>query len=808
MRKKSKIFKNFLATASVLGLSLTLPTNEIYAAGISTIIGDATLNDTNTNWDPEFIENSTIVVGADNVRLHVNASRAIRAIRLDNTLSYMGILDDNGYITTVGSIAGAGKLTKFQFSGDGTNLILTGEAGAENNPVANDYSGLQEIDFAYNSNLTINAPITLNADVVREANHYTYAKVNVNDNVILTADVLNNVDSINIAGDKSLTLSASNSPVYRSTVLTFGANTVLNINGNNSTIVGDIINGANGTLNINAGITTATNPTITTIKKTNIDDNITFNIDSVNSDMDLLNNGAKIIFEGANSQLGLVNSSDANGNDRTFTLYANLNPSNAEDEFGIVRVATGEKNLTITDNGGLFTIGQDATHRLKEFIIDQIGAGNIGNIVINETIFTKLLSMNSTGQVTFNQALDLGANGQLVYNADGEIVANGITGPVTTSAPDQGTLTIASGGVTGAIGDPVNALLVVNITSNGNVNLGSTVNTGSFNINNAAANVTAQGQITGNVLYNQPGTLNLYGDNSIVGKVEFKSANDTLNINIRANETFAANIDNIVEGKNGTVTIIGGGNPPRTPNIINSTIGATNPINNLIFQNTDGYSLNVNLNGKINAQNVQFIRNNNQNNFVRININNNIVGAIQNISNGTNDFTLNIANGVKITGTIDSQNVKVATIKFVGGGEVTGAITNATNVNFNGDGNVILGSTANSTNFVVNNAAANATITGLATGDLGYNTAGSITANNGLKGNIDFNGINGIFNLGNGATITGDIVSSGGVGGTLNFTGDGNVTGSVGDALEYLTEIIFNGVDNIAGTANSGTVAR
>ena len=158
----------------------------------------------------------------------------------------------------------------------------------------------------------------------------------------------------------------------------------------------------------------------------------------------MLNNGAKIIFEGPNSELDLVNTS--NINDRQFTLYNNLNKS-GNDEYGIVRIGATTKDLTIANNGSPYTIGQDNTHRLKEFIVD--GAGNI---VVDNTVFTKLLSMNSTGQVTFNQALDLGAGGNIAFGKDGTLVVNGVTGSVTTSANNQGTLTINSGNINGTIG--------------------------------------------------------------------------------------------------------------------------------------------------------------------------------------------------------------------------------------------------------------------------------------------------------------------------------------------------------------------
>ncbi|WP_198002871.1 hypothetical protein [Rickettsia montanensis] len=144
----------------------------------------------------------------------------------------------------------------------------------------------------------------------------------------------------------------------------------------------------------------------------------------------MLNNSAKIIFEGLN-------------------------------EYGIVRIGAITKYLTIANDGGPYTIGQDNTHRLKNFIVD--GAGDV---VVDNTVFTKLLSMNSTEQVTFDQALDLGAGGNILFRADGELIVNGVTGSVTTSANNQGILTIQSGNVNGTIGANGSSLKLVNIGAN------------------------------------------------------------------------------------------------------------------------------------------------------------------------------------------------------------------------------------------------------------------------------------------------------------------------------------------------------
>lgn len=105
---------------------------------------------------------------------------------------------------------------------------------------------------------------------------------------------------------------------------------------------------------------------------------------------------------------------------------------------------------------------------------------------------------------------------------------------------------------------------------------------------------------------------------------------------------------------------------------------------------------------------------------------------------------------------------------------------------FNGVDNI--GGTANGAVFNVANIAANATVTGLMTGDLVYNAAGKVTATGGLTGNIDFQNNAGTFNLGAGSTLTGTVTSTGGVNGTLNVSDAGIITGNI-DNLNILESV-------------------
>ncbi|HJD59543.1 MAG TPA: autotransporter domain-containing protein [Rickettsia endosymbiont of Omalisus fontisbellaquei] len=731
MRKKSRILKSFLATASILGLSLTIPTNEIYAVAVSQMSGDVNLNDANTNFAPPFVNGNTIeVINPGTIAILDDGVYNIGAIRdgKDDTKILIG--DDNLNLKaeiTIGSMSGIIDELRIIRLRDETDIKVTlnGSAGVNNMPAANDYTALKSVAFqqfgggdkADSIILNINAPVTLNSAFYTTASS---EMINVNDNVIITnftsANGSGNMN-FNIAGDKSLTFSASDS--FRDDTssgrINFdfaGIDAVLNVDGADTTIRGSITNGVNGTLNVNAGITTATDPTITTIQETNIADNIAFNIDSINSNIDLLKNGANIVFKGADTELGLINTGNT---DKQFTLYDNLNPSDVEDEYGVVRVEAATNALTIANDGGPYTIGQDNTHRLKEFEVK--GAGNI---VIDNKVFTKRFNMNSTGQVTLNQVLDLGAEGE--------------------------------------------------------------------------------------VLYNQPGTLNVSGNNPIIGKVNFQNVDDTLKISIGSNQVFAANIDNINDAdNNGSVIISQGGNEFAQSSIINSSIGMTNPIKELIINNSNEYSLNIILNGEIKASKIQVNRTYAGNPNMRMTINNDVNADIEGVSNGSNNFVLTINQDKTVTGAIDSINTRSTTINLRG--SVTGPITNATTINFDGTGDTNLGSTANTTDFIVANAKANVTADGLMTGNLSYNAAGTVTATKGITGDADFKGKGGILNVSEGAKVTGTVKSTGGTSGILSFAGSLDITGAIGEEDAALERVeVGAGASSLGGDIYAGTV--
>lgn len=132
---------------------MTIPTNEIYAAAVSQMLGDTNLEDPNTNFNPAFVNGNTIeVVGGGIISVPIR-SFVVGAILANQNISNINLFSINpgGVVNlefSIGSIAGDAFVNKI--TGNYTNfcsVTLTGSAGAGGMPVANHYSALQNITF-------------------------------------------------------------------------------------------------------------------------------------------------------------------------------------------------------------------------------------------------------------------------------------------------------------------------------------------------------------------------------------------------------------------------------------------------------------------------------------------------------------------------------------------------------------------------------------------------------------------------------------------------------------------------------------
>lgn len=403
------MFKQYIYQV-ILGSYLLIIPNMLFAVGISTMTGDASLSNTKKNWDPEFIEGNTVVVGKDSVLLTTNTPRRIGAIRLDNRLAELSFFNFNP--STIGSIAGDSKLTTLRIIGsknDPHALTLTGEAGVNNNPPANDYSGVSHIRFTYDSILNINAPVTI--DSTFDTSDHISTIININDDVMITDKSIaktGNNTTINIARRKSLTLSGNNMNLI--SAFDFKLSGILNLNGNNISFNPiSLSNVENATLNVNNNVTTNTS-SVVRINTINIADTKNFTVDSVNGDIFFF---TPINLKGSSSTLSLTNSGISNQN---FIIYNNLLSDNTEDAYGIIKIDTRTNELSLTSN---YNIGKDNTHRIKALILS-----GSGDIILDSAIFTKQLTINGQNKTTLHQILDLGIDGNILFSSDGTLIAN------------------------------------------------------------------------------------------------------------------------------------------------------------------------------------------------------------------------------------------------------------------------------------------------------------------------------------------------------------------------------------------------
>lgn len=179
--------------------------------------------------------------------------------------------------------------------------------------------------------------------------------------------------------------------------------------------------------------------------------------------------------------------------------------------------------------------------------------------------------------------------------------------------------------------------------------------------------------------------------------------------------------------------------------------------------------------------------------------NSNITGKIDNTSGGANAGTLQLTRALTVNGNI-GQTHPLKEIKF-DAAEV---------VNLKG--------TANAQAFSINDPAAVVNATGLMTGAVNFTKAGTLNANGGVTGDIDFANNAGTVNVV--GLITGNVDSTVDANGTLNFTANGGVTGTIGattalnainiknGAVVTLHDAIVNATTITIGDAAAATLIR
>ncbi|QWB86737.1 hypothetical protein JRD95_00791 [Rickettsia parkeri] len=759
------MFKQYIYQV-ILGSYLLIIPNMLFAVGISTMTGDASLSNTKKNWDPEFIEGNTVVVGKDSVLLTTNTPRRIGAIRLDNRLAELSFFNFNP--STIGSIAGDSKLTTLRIIGsknDPHALTLTGEAGVNNNPPANDYSGVSHIRFTYDSILNINAPVTI--DSTFDTSDHISTIININDDVMITDKSIaktGNNTTINIARRKSLTLSGNNMNLI--SAFDFKLSGILNLNGNNISFNPiSLSNVENATLNVNNNVTTNTS-SVVRINTINIADTKNFTVDSVNGDIFFF---TPINLKGSSSTLSLTNSGISNQN---FIIYNNLLSDNTEDAYGIIKIDTRTNELSLTSN---YNIGKDNTHRIKALILS-----GSGDIILDSAIFTKQLTINGQNKTTLHQILDLGIDGNILFSSDGTLIANKgvrgnidfagnagiltladnqtITGNVDSTNSSAGTLEfVGKGTVTGTIG-ATNAITKLKYSGVGENSIPGAVKARTIEIANNSAQITAPEALTGNILFTADGTL--IANKGVRGSIT-TTTTDTGTISIGSgdvggvigsadkklkqvnlNQAVAANVGAIYAGG----INIGGVGP----------ITATELITSEVSFGVDGTLI----------------------------ANKGVRGSITTATADTG--TISIGSG-DVGGVIGSADKKLKQVNLNQAAAANVGAIYAGGINIGGVGPI--------------------TATELITSEVSFGVDSTLIANKGVRGNIDFAGNAGILTLADNQTITGNVDSTNSSAGTLEFVGKGTITGTIG-ATNAITKLKYSGVgeNSIPGAVKARTI--
>jgi hypothetical protein len=446
-------------------------------------------------------------------------------------------------------------------------------------------------------------------------------------------------------------------------------------------------------------------------------------------------------------------------------------------------------------------------------------SGSVGGNVS----FTGAGTLNAGGGITGNVALDNGGNvavagaaltGNVTSPGSGTLSAtNGITGNVAVA--NNTVITVTGGNVGGTLGvtgagrfTGATANIAGAVTINSTDATGSTIqdataglvtltagkltmrdaavgviatagtlnmrdSTGGMSLDNAT--VTTSGPVDGDVSFTGNGILN--ANAGITGNVDFGGNAGTLNLAT----DITGNIDSAV-ASNGTLRFTGGAT-------VTGTIGATNPIERIIFEAGGGVGAVINFNSAIYVSNNTYIFNTADTVNAGISFGNidfkdqagtwNATGLITGdvYSTGGIKGTLNLNAGSGVAGSIGTGG-EIDTVNFnaAGGANITGDVA-AKNLNFQEDASI---GGATNTDTVQIAAGKKATF------------SGSLVASNELTlADDDGAGVASTAEFGDNTVIDSSIVATVVGEGIVNFLGSTDVKKNIGN----VAAINFNGDD-------------
>ncbi|MDD2896751.1 MAG: autotransporter domain-containing protein [Aliarcobacter sp.] len=741
-----------------------------------------------------------------------------------------GILTLEGSSTVTGTVGSTGKLAEVNSGATGSTSTFTGTVNTVN--VTNTGTG----STTFQDDVTATT-VNVNAGTTNFEKNLTATSTNITSGI-------GNFNTVSGATTSNIVFSgAGTANLYGD--LTGNILTTLDNQGT-VTFVGDVA-GKSQTINGDIGSSLTTDVNILNIGESGVSSNystvtVTGNIFANST---VFNNGA------SSSTLLL-----ADGKNITSTI------------------TTADANMGILTLSGTSTVsGQVGTNGNK---LANVNAGATGKTAtFSSDVYATNLNVTGTGAVDLNGSY---TGTTLNYNADGTVNladTKNITAAVTTTTNDTGTLNLAgTSTVSGQVGTNGNKLA--------NVNAGATGKTATFSSDVYATNlnvtgtgaVDLNGSYTGTTLnYNADGTVNLADTKNITAAVT-TTTNDTGTLNLAGTSTVSgqvgtngnklANVNAGATGKTATfssdvyatnLNVTGTGEIKFKSDLTSDVIVLTSDNGVITFvgdtlgktQNVTG---NIGSSGNlINTLNIG--ESGGTGNYSKTIINGNVYATNTVLNNETsNNSTLELIDGKNITSTITTSNNTQGVLTFLGDSTATGTIgtnteklaqinagatgktvtfnssVNADNLNFSGDGTIVLADNSN-INAPITTAIDNQgtlTLNGTSTisGQVGTSTEslkvintgvnssnstfssdvyatnlnltgdGIVNLNGTLTGDINFSGNNATVNVADGKGILGSVQTLANNTGILNYKGDGTISGNIGTSGLGIKELNIN----------------
>ena len=715
--------------------------------------------------------------------------------------------DNTGTIEAVNDGILTGKIDN---NSTGT-IKLDNNVNPNRDPKKKDNRGIVNSEITNRNTGTINITnnSTLNGSITN-----TGDKIKVNDtNAEIPANILidNNKDlnsTINNNGSGKIVVNnnEASSVINGNIINTKDGNITVNNKNSASTITGNITNQDNGTVTINNSGKIQNDNTRNKIENSGTGSMDITNTGTIASDILNGNTGNITINNNktssvVNGETDYTNPATINGdiiNNKDGNITVNNNESTSFIKGGITNSQKG--TITINNSGSIS--GSDDTKKITN--------SNAGEIIINNKPESSFLSdiendATSTGKITIENKGHVVSNisnkntgfikisnkdsfggsikntGDILidnYRAFGSTIDNDGNGTIVINNHENSSPTVTDGSsIYGVINNKQSGNITVNNDGNKSV-IDSDINNeakGNITVNNNTDSATISGNITnsqdGSITINNSGLTVLYRKvtNSGAGNIDiinndkgnFKSAidNDATSTGIITLENKdGGNVNSAITNQNtGAIEIINNGtisgsttNDELTNSIKNTGTGSISLINNgkIVSDILNGAAgaINITNNGTLNIGNTK------DTGLITGNITNNNAGTI--ILDNDGEIASAILNG------------GAGAIKITNGGTISGSITN-TGDKGTGDYNIQITNNKELAGSIENKGTGSIYIgntkdTGLITGNITNNNAGTIILNNdGEIANAILNGGAGAINIANNGTLNGSIINTG-----------------------------------------------